>query len=114
MPSYRPASLTERELQSLQDLEEMLGPDIFLVAVEQREESFALEAKADDGSWRPLDEVFTNLPCKKLLFRTREEATEAKGKLKNFLRSHASHARSPIRIHRLAWPAEPKAEVRQE
>ncbi len=110
MPSYRPARLTKAELHSLQELEQILDPDTFLLAVERREESFVLEAKAGDGSWRPPGEVFPDLPFETFLFRTREAALEAKGRLKTHLRGHAPLARAPIRIVPLDWSMEPEAE----
>ncbi|RLB17813.1 MAG: hypothetical protein DRG63_03235 [Deltaproteobacteria bacterium] len=96
------ARLKDEELEALQELERRLG-DICLIAVEKTEAFYVLEAKVGPNTWKPVDEVYTEIEGLRSYYFDEDSARLSKGALKSLLASTDSLKRikRPIRIRKI-------------
>lgn len=98
------AVLSEEDLETIQRIEEKLGPDIRLVAVEAKDVLYVLEAKMAPNVWDRVDLVYPEIRGMKAYFTDVNLAKEAKGVLKGFLINNnlsPKPQKRPIRVRQV-------------
>lgn len=98
------AALSPDDLETIQQLEEKLGPDIRLVAVEAKDVLYVLEAKTAPKVWERVDRVYPEIKDIKAYYTDLAHASESKGMLKYFLINNKlspKPKKRPIRIRQV-------------
>lgn len=98
------ATLSPEDLKTIKALENKLGPDIRLVAVENKDVLYTIEAKMAPNEWQRVDEVYPEIRGIKAYYTDQDAAREAKGWLKGFLINNNLNPRPkkhPIRIRQV-------------
>ena len=98
------AALSPEDIETIKALENKLGPDIRLVAVESKDVLYALEAKMAPNEWQRVDEVYPEIKGIKAYYNDQDAAREAKGWLKGFLINNNLNPKPkkrPIRIRQV-------------
>ena len=98
------AALSPEDLETIRNLEQKLGPNIRLVAVETKDVLYALEAKMAPNEWQRVDSVYPEIKDIKAYYAEEEAAREAKGWLKGFLinnKLNPKPQKRPIRIRQV-------------
>jgi hypothetical protein len=98
------AELSQEDLETIQQLEKKLGPDIRLVAVESKDVLFVLEAKMAPNNWERVDSVYPEIGGINAYYANQDLAKEAKGWLKGFLINNKlspKPKKRPIRVRQV-------------
>jgi len=98
------AALSREDLETIKALENKLGPNIRLVAVENKDVLYAMEAKMAPNEWQRVDEVYPEIKDLKAYYTDQDAAREAKGWLKGFLINNNLNPKPkkrPIRIRQV-------------
>jgi hypothetical protein len=98
------AALSPEDLETIRALEEKLGSNIRLVAVETKDVLYALEAKMAPNQWQRVDTVYPEIRDIKAYYAEHDLAREAKGWLKGFLINNNLNPKPikrPIRIRQV-------------
>ncbi len=105
MPHFKIARISPESLAAIQELEQRLGEDICLLAVQKADDSrYRLEAKVSPNQWEPVDQVYPQIDGLKSEYSDPEAAHHAKAGLKSLLNSTRSYRaiKKPIRIKKIA------------
>ena len=103
------AKLSQAEIAVIRELEEKLGDNICLVAVEKKTVIYALEAKLAPNRWQRVDHAYPEIQGLKAYFGDYEIAKAAKNALKNYLGNPKVRRlikKHPIRIRQIAHTQE--------
>lgn len=98
------AKLNLEDLAVIKALEQKLGDDICLVAVEKKEVIYALEAKLAPNQWQRIDRTYPQIDGLKAYFSDYDKAKDAKNALKSYLISPQAKRvlkKHPLRIRQI-------------
>ncbi len=98
------AELSSEDLETIKALERKLGNNIRLVAVENKDVIYTLEAKLAPNHWHRVDRIYPEIKGFKAIYSDQVSAKEAKTYLKNFLITNKGKngiKKRPIRIRQI-------------
>ncbi len=98
------ARLSPEDIAIIRVLEQKLGNNICLVAVEKKEVIYALEAKLAPNQWQRVDQVYPDIEGLKAYFSDYDKAKDAKSSLKSYLLSPKAKRlfkKHPLRIRQI-------------
>ena len=98
------AALKSEDLEAIRQLENKLGSNVRLVAVEKKDVLYALEAKMAPNEWMRVDAAYPEITDIKAYYAEHEAVKAAKGWLKGFLINNTlspKPKKRPIRIRQV-------------
>jgi hypothetical protein len=103
MPDSKVADLTEEKIKNIRELENKLGDNICLIAMEKAGAIYVLEAKLGQNLWERVDKAYPELENLRAYYVSQEDAHLTKSSLKKLLNSPAKQKfkKRPIRIRKI-------------
>jgi hypothetical protein len=101
------ADLPADKIEEIKLLEEKLGEDLCLIAVEKNQAIYALEVKLAPNRWQRIDEAYPEIEGLRPYYSSYEKANSFKAVLKSFLNSQKVKGKikkRPIRIRKITGP----------
>lgn len=97
------ADLSDEKIAIIRDLEDKLGDNICLVAMEKTGSLYALEAKLGPNNWERVDKVYPEIKDLRPYYASKEDAHLTKSSLKKLLatKKNLKERKLPIRMRKV-------------